>query len=399
MLKFSSLRIFSRFTRYRLLINLRRSHSRIGVLGVPFDKGQLKGGVGSGPEAFRKLGLIEELQHLGCDVKDFGDVVYEQIDGLMVENMTALGHIAACQKEVSDSVIHILNEGRMCLTIGGDHSCGIGTIDGHVKVKGNIALLWVDAHADLNTNATSSTGNIHGMPVALLAKELSDYWPYLPGMDWQQPRLSIRNIAYIGLRDIDSYERLVIDKFSITAFGMEDVERYGIIEVTNMALRRIDPNNNLPLHVSFDIDSLDALEAPSTGTPVRGGLTLREGIQIMEESYRTQRLSAVDLVEVNPRLGSPSDVRITLEAAKHIIRAASGYSRRGHSPENVCDLPQQTFPSVSTSAHNRAHLPLAAPKLWEIELIYIQELRKHEIIDTLDFQIEEITKTWKHIRG
>lgn len=85
---------------------------------------------------------------------------------------------------------------------------------------------------------------------------------------------------------------------------------------------------------------------------VRGGLTLREGIQIMEESYRTQRLSAVDLVEVNPRLGSPSDVRITLEAAKHIIRAASGYSRRGHSPENVCDLPQQTFPSVSTSAHN-----------------------------------------------
>jgi arginase len=80
-------------------------------------------------------------------------------------------------------------------------------------------------------------------------------------------RLSIRNIAYIGLRDIDSYERLVIDKFAITAFGMEDVERYGIIEVTNMALRRIDPNNNLPLHVSFDIDSLDALEAPSTGTP------------------------------------------------------------------------------------------------------------------------------------
>jgi arginase len=80
-------------------------------------------------------------------------------------------------------------------------------------------------------------------------------------------RLSIRNIAYIGLRDIDSYERLVIDKFAITAFGMEDIERYGIIEVTNMALRRIDPNNNLPLHVSFDIDSLDALEAPSTGTP------------------------------------------------------------------------------------------------------------------------------------
>jgi len=312
----------------------------------------LKGGVGSGPEAFRKLGLIEQLRGLGCDVKDFGDVTYEQIEGLTVKNMTALGHIAACQKEVSDSVIRILNEGRMCLTIGGDHSCGIGTIDGHVKAKGNIALLWVDAHADLNTNATSPTGNVHGMPVALLAKELSDYWPYLPGMEWQQPRLSLRNIAYIGLRDVDPYERLAIDKFAITAFGMEDVVRYGITDVINMALRRIDPNNNLPLHVSFDIDSLDVLEAPSTGTPVRGGLSLREGIQIMEESYKTQRLSAVDLVEVNPKLGSPADVKITLEAAMHIIRAAVGYNRRGHSPENATDLPRKTFRDVSTSSHN-----------------------------------------------
>ena len=80
-----------------------------------------------------------------------------------------------------------MKEDRLCLTIGGDHSCGIGTIDGHVKAKGDVAVLWVDAHADLNTNATSPTGNVHGMPVALLAKELSDYWPYLPGMDWQMP--------------------------------------------------------------------------------------------------------------------------------------------------------------------------------------------------------------------
>ena len=89
--------------------------------------------------------------------------------------------------QVSDNVVRVLKEDRLCLTIGGDHSCGIGTIDGHVKAKGDVAVLWVDAHADLNTNATSPTGNIHGMPVALLVKELSDYWPYLPGMDCQQP--------------------------------------------------------------------------------------------------------------------------------------------------------------------------------------------------------------------
>lgn len=144
---------------------------------------------------------------------------------------------------------------------------GVATVDGHIRAKSeNIALLWIDAHADLNTNKTSSTGNTHGMPVALLAKELSDYWPYLPGMDWQKPVISIRNVAYIGLRSVDSYERLIIEKLGINAFGMEDIERYGIDTILNMALDRVDPDRNKSIHVSYDIDSLDTLEAPSTGT-------------------------------------------------------------------------------------------------------------------------------------
>lgn len=143
---------------------------------------------------------------------------------------------------------------------------GVGTVDGHIRAKSeNIAVLWIDAHADLNTNKTSATGNVHGMPMALLARELSDYWPYLPGMDWQRPMISIRNVAYIGLRSVDTYERLVIDKLGIVAFGMEDVEKYGIADVVSMALDRIDPDRNRSIHVSFDIDSLDAIEAPSTG--------------------------------------------------------------------------------------------------------------------------------------
>lgn len=84
-------------------------------------------------------------------------------------------------------VQRVLSEGRVCLSLGGDHSLGVGTIDGHVQARGEVAVLWIDAHADLNTNTTSPTGNVHGMPVALLARELSDYWPYLPGMDWQKP--------------------------------------------------------------------------------------------------------------------------------------------------------------------------------------------------------------------
>ena len=321
-----------------------RRYCKMGVIGVPFEKGQHKEGVAHGPEAIRATGLIAELESLDLDVKDYGDVMYKVQNVPGVNNMSHLGDVAGCTSILSEEVQRILNDGRRVLTLGGDHSLGIGTIDGHVKVKKDVGVIWVDAHADLNTNKTSESGHVHGMPVALLTSELSDYWPHLPGMDWQQPMLSIRNVAYIGLRSVDRYERLVIEKFGITAFGMEDVERYGIHDVVNLALNKIDPNGVKSLHVSFDIDSLDPLEAPSTGTAVRGGLSLREGVHLMEELYRTNRLNAVDLVEVNPRIGDKRDVSLTIEAAIHIIQAGFGYTRRGLKvPKGITDMPLQTF--------------------------------------------------------
>lgn len=170
---------------------------------------------------------MTELEALGIDIIDYGNIKYEAESVKSIDNMSHLGEVAACTYELSETVQQIMNDDRTVVTLGGDHSVGIGTIDGHVKTKGNVGLLWVDAHADLNTNKTSDSGNVHGMPVALLTSELADYWPHLPGMDWQQPMLSIRNVAYIGLRSVDKYERLVIEKFGITAFGMEDVEKYG----------------------------------------------------------------------------------------------------------------------------------------------------------------------------
>ncbi|XP_076281542.1 arginase [Lasioglossum baleicum] len=321
-----------------------RYYGKVGIIGVPFEKGQRKKGVADGPQAIRTAGLIQELESLGLDVKDYGNVLYETRDVQGVNNMSHLGDVAGCTNCLSEEVQKILKDDRRVLTIGGDHSVGIGTIDGHVKVKNDIGVIWVDAHADLNTNKTSESGNVHGMPVALLTSELSDYWPHLPGMDWQMPMLSIRNVAYIGLRSVDRYERLVIEKFGITAFGMEDVERYGIHDVVNMAIKKVDPSESKSLHVSFDIDSLDPLEAPSTGTPVRGGLSLREAVHLMEELYRTDRLNAVDLVEVNPQIGNPRDTNLTVEAALHIIQAAFGYTRRGLKvPQGITDMPLQTF--------------------------------------------------------
>lgn len=147
-------------------------------------------------------------------------------------------------------------------------------------------------------------------------------------------RLSSKNIAYIALRDVDAYEHLILEKFKITGYGMREVELFGIKEIVYMALKQIDPDSNKSLHISFDIDALDILEAPSTGTPVRGGLTLREGIYIMEEIYNTGRLRAVDLVEVNPTIGSPKEVAKTVQAAIHLLQAACGHNRRGNFPDS-----------------------------------------------------------------
>ncbi|KAJ1522800.1 hypothetical protein ONE63_001956 [Megalurothrips usitatus] len=247
-------------------------------------------------------------------------------------------HVVACMHEVSNLARKIQSEGRICLALGGDHSVTIGTVDATVNAHEDVAVIWVDAHADLNTPATSPSGSAHGMPVALLAKDLADYWPYLPGMDWQVPKLPLSNLAYIGLRDVDEYERLTMEKFNVCAFGMQDVESLGITGTVELALRHVDPYKRRAIHLSFDIDALDALEAPSTGTPVRGGLTLREGIHIMEKVHETGRLAAVDLVEVNPHLGSARDVATTVQAAQQLLLAAFGHSRLGNTPR-ARDLP------------------------------------------------------------
>ncbi|XP_014370617.2 arginase, hepatic [Papilio machaon] len=316
----------------------------VGIIGVPFEKGQKKYGVSVAPAAMRSAGLINHLQTIdGLDVKDYGDIDTTTTEAeVKVDNMSHLSQVSACNKKLSERVSQVLKDGRVAVTIGGDHSIGVGTVDGHYKVNQDMILIWVDAHADINTNKTSGSGSVHGMPVALLVKELADYWPYLPTMDWQVPKFSIKNLGYIGLRSVDEYERLAIEKYKVPAFAMEDIEEHGIRKSIQHILNVLDPEMKKPIHVSFDIDSLDALEAPSTGTPVRGGLSLREAINLMEIIHATGRLRAIDLVEINPALGNDYDRKRTIEAGLCVLKAALGFSRRGTAPRGVLDLPVQT---------------------------------------------------------
>lgn len=191
-----------------------------------------------------------------------------------------------------------------------------------------MAVLWVDAHADINTDKTSPSGNIHGMPLSFLVQgidsnlsnsdELSDLFKEVV------PFLDKSSLAYIALRDLDTWEKVFLDNLDIKYYTMDDIDRLGIREITRLALQAINPNQDRPLHVSFDVDSIDPIYAPSTGTPVSGGLTVQEAKIIGEIVRETKMLRSLDLAELNPTIGTPSDIRKTLETAITVIMSFLG---------------------------------------------------------------------------
>lgn len=234
--------------------------------------------------------------------------------------------VSAVTQELSNQVYTHAREGRFVLTLGGDHSIAIGTISGTAKairerLGREIAVIWVDAHADINTPETSDSGNIHGMPVAFLTG-LATEKPENPfGWIKQEHRLNLKKLVYIGLRDVDRGEKKILRENGIKAFSMHDIDKYGIGRVMEMALGWI--GTDTPIHLSFDVDALDPMYAPSTGTPVRGGLTLREGDYIAECVHETGSLVALDLVEVNPSL-EITGAQETVRAGVSIVRCALG---------------------------------------------------------------------------
>jgi len=234
--------------------------------------------------------------------------------------------VSAVTEALSQQVYDHAKEGRFVLTLGGDHSIAIGTISGTAKairerLGRDMAVIWVDAHADINTPETSDSGNIHGMPVAFLTGLASDK-PDAPfGWIKDEHRVSVKKIVYIGLRDVDRGEKKILRENGIKAFSMHDIDRHGIGKVMDMALGWI--GSDTPIHLSFDIDALDPRFAPSTGTAVRGGLTLREGDFIAECVHETGSLVALDLVEVNPSLEEEGAAE-TVRSGVSIVRCALG---------------------------------------------------------------------------
>lgn len=271
-------------------------NNRIRIIGVPMDLGQSHRGVDMGPSAIRYEALGDRLRRLGCQVEDRGNVPVPVGDAVERGEHNYLSIIAETCQSTYQAAKKAVAEDWQPIFLGGDHSIAIGTIGG-ITAERDVSVLWIDAHGDCNTPETSASGNIHGMPLAVL---MGQGFEELVAVGRPGAKLDAGDVALIGLRDLDAEERRMLRQSGIAAFTMRDVDEQGMAGVVRQALHRLDSKDGI--HVSLDVDALDPVEAPGVGTPVRGGLTYREAHLMMEILADTRAVTSLDIVEVNPIL-------------------------------------------------------------------------------------------------
>lgn len=296
----------------------------VRLIGVPMDLGASRRGVDMGPSAVRYTDVREKLEALGRTVEDAGNVnVPFREDAARGAQRGAryLGAITEVCTEVANRVRAALEAGAMPLVLGGDHALAAGSIAGasaHLAATGkHLGVLWVDAHGDLNTPATSRSGNVHGMPLAALLGHGDKAMSSIAG---KQGAIRASDVALVGLRDLDESEQANIRKWNLSAFTMRALDERGVRTVMEEAIA-IATRSTAGIWVSFDMDVIDPDEAPGVGTPVPGGMTYREAHLAMEMLADTGKVVGMDLVEVNPVLDERNR---TAEIARELILSAFG---------------------------------------------------------------------------
>lgn len=275
---------------------------KVRIIGVPMDLGASRRGVDMGPSALRVGGLATHIKQMGLHLEDIGNIPVKQPEEQHYGEKKAkyLNEIAETCQGLADIVEKSLEEGMIPIVMGGDHSIAVGTMGGvsryFQKKEKRIGLVWLDAHADMNTPDTSPSGNIHGMPLASIvgfgAPELTD----LVG---PRPMVNPRNVCLVGARDIDTKEKRIIKESGVHVFTMRDLDERGMREVMAEALRFANDDTD-GVAVSLDLDFVDPSDAPGVGTPVRGGVTYREAHLAMEMLADSKGLVSLEVVEVNP---------------------------------------------------------------------------------------------------
>lgn len=296
---------------------------QVSVIGAPFNGGQPRTGVEEGPIRLVEFGLLNQLEEMGYQVEYKGNEDIPSMRPLEdpdVLNLKQPKYVSQVTQMVSKQILEAAQAGKFVLTLGGDHSIGLSTVSGVFGAYPDACLVWVDAHADINTPATTDSGNIHGCPISFLTGIAEEH----PDFTWVQPLLKSNKLVYIGLRDIDEAEKKIIKDLNIKAFTMHHVDKFGIGKVVELALDHVNPDRDIPIHLSFDVDALDPSVAPSTGTPVRGGLSFREGHYICEALAETGLLVATDIMEVNPALEDTPSVFQTIQIGCSLARCCLG---------------------------------------------------------------------------
>jgi arginase len=274
----------------------------IRILGVPLDLGQTRRGVDMGPSAVRVAGLEARLEALGHIVEDGGNVavaIPEQKKEGDPHAKYLKEIVATCTKH-AEMVLKTLELGHVPLVLGGDHSVAAGTMAGvaefYRRQEKKVGLIWIDAHADINTPETSPSGNVHGMPLAAILgigpAELAGIYDF-------SPKVQPENCVLVGVRDIDGREKENIKESGIEVYTMRDIDERGMRTVIEEALR-VAGRGTAGYHVSLDMDWIDPEDAPGVGTPVRGGASYREGHLAMEIIADHGRMTSFEIVEVNP---------------------------------------------------------------------------------------------------
>jgi arginase len=292
----------------------------VGILGVPLDLGAGRRGTDMGPSAIRFAGLAERLRRLGVAVHDHGYVAAAAPETRVPgdEHLRFGREISRTCLRLRDRVKGILGAGETPVILGGDHSLAMGSVAGTAAhAGGRVGLLWIDAHADMNTPETSPSGNVHGMPLAVL---LGRGDPMLKGIGGKAPTVLPRHAALLGVRDVDPGERKLIRELGLAVYTMKELDERGTGTCIREALARVTKGTK-GFHLSFDMDVLDPEYAPGVGTPVPGGLTYREAHLACELAAETGKLLSMDVVEVNPILDERNR---TADLAVQLILSALG---------------------------------------------------------------------------
>jgi len=295
----------------------------IAILGAPLDLGAGRRGVDMGPSAIRVANIGQRLRDLGYEIRDYGNIEVEQPESLPPGPKKAkyLPQIARACALLAERVCRAASQNLAPLVLGGDHSVAIGTVSGMSRFlrshSRSLGLIWIDAHADMNTPQTSPSGNVHGMPLACITgsgpKALTGIFDY-------SPKVNPKNVALVGIRDVDIMEKPVVKKSGVKAFTMRDIDEQGLRRVMQQAVE-IASAGTAGFHVSLDMDAVDPEIAPGVGTPVKGGLTYREAHLSMEIICDSGGMLSMEVVEVNPVI---DEVNRTAELAVELVMSAMG---------------------------------------------------------------------------